>query len=559
MVQLFSTTTPRALNKIDNIKAQNIIDQTDTIFRESFNKRMHRNDVTGISIDPGASPSFGKSIVGTLKKRFAPDRGIQEGMHINKFKMTDMYTSYVGENLVKFSVDKYAEACVRNGFYIDSKNPLVTKYLNKRFKEFEIISKTPTTEMITDALMSIIMYGNCPLILHRQKEASSGNEYTRWDGQVMTPIASIYTEDFRKMLIGEGPAGRQRYVRIDRNVDDVNFNSINPSLFNLPKGTIYGDNLPLYAGYFGGFTGINNLFKTSSARRKQYIVYEEDEVCHIRYHHVPGEKIAMPPFWPTMNDIDSLRRIEENIELLVYQYGHPIMHGKVGDDKKRGDQNEIDDLYAKIERMESNGFLVTDNRTMIEMIGAENQALRLDFYLMYFYRRVLTGLWLSEVTVGIGDTSNRSTANTLDKLSQEKVVELQNIFAQAMQPIMLELIQEAGASISWAMLPENIPNFVFNPVDIEGLIKKEAHTLVKWQANMLTEDEMRRELGKEPLKDSERESTYTYLHSIPLAETSPKLDNTNPDNKASNKVNQKTLRPANQNGKKTGPSPSQNS
>jgi hypothetical protein len=564
MSNIITESIDNYLGRRERKRVDSIVNDIETTVRQTINQEITRNSnmpaadrEAMVKRRADALDTFGASITGILKKRFAPNRIItDEGVFSNRFNMTDMYTNYVGENLVKFSTDKYTEAAIRNGGYIDSKNPTVVKYLNKRIREFAFMSKTSEKEFQTDFFISLMLYGNIGMVRHRQEKASSGKPYVRWDGKRVVPIASLYIEDFRKLIIGERPSGKVRIIRTKEDVSNLNFNSINPAIWNVERGgelvPFHNPLLSLYHATFG------RLFKSPARREKSYVIYDEDDISHIRYHHMPGEKIAMPPFWPTINDIDSLRRIEENIELLIYQYGHPILHGTVGDEKQRGSTDEIADLASKIQGMESNGFLITDNRAMIDMVGAESRALRLEAYLLYFYRRVLTGLWLSEVTVGIGDTSNRSTANTLDKLSQEKVVEIQQVYSSAMQQIYIELLQEAGANIDWILRPENIPEYKFKPIDIEGMIKMEAHTLTKWEAGMLQEDEMRREQGKEPFTDEERKKTYTFLHAIPLAEAAPAMEPT-PGKSQSNKVTQQKLRPTNQHGRKSGPSQSQNS
>jgi hypothetical protein len=341
-----------------------------------------------------------------------------------------------------------------------------------------------------------------------------------------------------------------RYVRLPGDVSEMNINMLNPSIFNLPKQELYANGVGLYHSY--GFASmISHMFSVTPRRRKDYIIYDSKDVCHARYHHMVGEKISMPPFWPALNDIDALRRIEENIELLVFQYGHPILHATIGDDKGSiGSAEEINDVQKRIESMESNGFLVTNNRAVLEMIGANNSALRLESYLEHFFHRVLAGLWLSEVAIGVGNTSNRSTANVLDKLAQEKVVEIQHIISENMQMLLIELLQEAGASIDWILLPENIPSWEFHNIDLEGMIKKEQHVQVLWTSNMLTENEMRLELGREPMTDTEKKNTYVERVAIPLAQAKGELDPSG--------SGKQTVTPANQHGRKTSPSPSQN-
>jgi hypothetical protein len=535
-----------------------IIDNIDEIVRESINRSVTTKQIpqkrgTIITADKGlvvTGPLSNSVAVGKLKKTLAPNRAVlPSGMFTNRFNMSDLYSAYIGENLVKFTIDKYTEATIRSGHFIKSKNLTVIKYLQKRLREIAYVSKSSFDEYVSDFMTSLMLYGNSYAVKHRQKEASSGRPYVDSNGKMMTPIASLYVEDPRKLILGEGPGGRMRYVRVSYDVHEIDLNAMNPSLFTSSEEHQSG--IPFfYTPQFGGFLGlgrlqssISSLFKSNSRREVEYVVYEDYEIDHIRYRHVPGEKIAMPPFWPTLNDIDSLRRIEENIELLVYNYGHPILHAKVGESTMPGDDSEVLAVQSKLEEMESNGFIATSNRVLIDMIGAESSALRVEAYLKYFQQRVLTGLWLSEVAVGIGDTSNRSTANVLDKLAQEKVRELQSIFVNHINNVFIELLLEAGLDIGWILDPENIPCFEFNEIDLEGKIRKEAHIINLWQGNMITSAEMRADLGRDPLTPEQLQDTYLERVSIPLAEAGK----TDPMS-SSAKTTQTNTAPKNQNG-----------
>lgn len=545
-------------------RANQIIEDIDTVAREGINRQITNNIPATIPSRDVAISNQNTIVTGKINKAFAPNRQLQYGgVYINRFNMSDIYASYIGENLIKFAVDKYTEAVVRNGWQINSKNPTIVRYIKKRIREMEFNVKSSFEEFINDFTLSLILYGNVYAVKHKQLGVSSGGEYINHMGKRMKPIVSLYVEDPRKLIIGEGPAGRMRYVRLGVETNYIDINKVNPSLFTDPMSMAV--NRTLYSspnGFYGiaynmlrhvgmGFSGI---FKVNPKRIKPYLIYEDDQIDHIRYHHVPGEKIAMPPFWSTLNDIDSLRRIEENIELLAFQHGHPLLHGKIGDETKPGSHEEVEELRAKLQNMESNGFIVTDNRTLIDMIGAEGKALRFDGYMKYFYNRVLTGLWLSEVAVGQGNTTNRSTANVLDKLSQEKVVELQRIFSNFFNSIMIQWLQEAGAELSWIMREDNVPTFHFKEIDLEGKIRKEQHILTMWQSNMITEDEMRMELGYEPFTNADYVRSFVKRVSIPLkkAGTAPKVsssgDGSSGGSSAANKVTQTGLKPKNQNG-----------
>jgi hypothetical protein len=543
--RLFSRETPKK-------SRSEIIDDIDTIAREAINRNTRENTFRKsviVSADRGGSEST--VAIGKLKKTLAPTRSLlNSGIYSNKFNMSDVYAAYIGENLIKFTVDKYVEAVVRSGYIIKSKNPSVVQYINKRLREIAFVAKISFEEYIADYITSLILYGNVYAVRHRQEDASSGKRYINTNKKEMIPIASLYVEDPRKLIIGEGPGGRMRYVRVSYDVSEIDLNNMNPSLFTTAEEHQTGIpffHSPMGFGGFGfgfgfGSSNISRLFKVTPKRDVDYVVYEDYEISHIRYRHVPGEKISMPPFWPTLNDIDSLRRIEENIELLVYNYGHPILHAKIGEADRTGTDDEVQAVQSKLESMESNGFITTTNRVLINMIGAESAALRVDSYLAYFQKRVLTGLWLSEVAIGIGDTSNRSTANVLDKLAQEKVRELQRAFVSDIDNVFIELLLETGADLNWILHPDNMPTFEFNEIDLEGKIRKEAHLMTMWQSNMITADEMRIDLGRDPLTEKDWDNTFTFKVAIPLKDSG-----TSPTD-AGARSTQRNLAPKNQHG-----------
>jgi len=450
--------------------------------------------------------------VGRFTKINIPQRSdLANNIFLNQYFFDDLDKAYQGELYFKYAIDRYIESVLRNGYSITSKNPLVGRYLEKRFKEFELSSGTTMQEFMRDLISMFLMYGNVFLVKYRNRKISSGKAWKRYDGKEIPPIASLFVEDSRKIHIAVTGASRYIYVRVPEVTTGRTPNTLNT--FLMPFGL---SPFPSYTGYPKTWSQpqMSSEVQTAissgrSGKVGNFRIYKDLDISHVRYHHVPGQKWSMPPFWPTIHDIDTLRRIEENIELLMYQYGHPLLHGKVGDKDKHGSPAEVKALKTELANMEGNGFIATDEKVGLDYVGAEGKAIRAEEYLRYFKQRVFTGLWLSTITVGEGDV-NRATAETVDMTRQDKTIELQHMIAAELQPILIELLLEGGVDYNWALKPENIPAIHFPEVDLNKKIALESHVLNMYNSNIITETEARVMLGFDPLEESERSGLFVY-------------------------------------------------
>jgi len=504
--------------------------------------------------------------IGRFTKINIPQRSDLAGrVFINNYFFDDLDKAYQGETYVKYAVDRYVESVLRNGWSIVSGNAKVVGYLEKRFHEMAIASSTTMEEMFSDFLSTTILYGNAFLIKYRNAKSSSGKPVTRSDGRTIPPIASLFIEDTRKMHIAMTGANRYIYIRTPQNITGRTPNTLNTYAF--PFGL---NAFSSYTGYPKSHTPpaiiSGQIAQAISAGRSGRIgdirIYRDLDVAHIRYHHVPGEKWAMPPFWPVLPDVDTLRRIEENVELLMYQYGHSLLHAAIGSDQRPGSKADVATITQKMKDMEGNGFIATDHRVNLEFKGAEGKAIRAEEYLKYFKARAFSGLWLSSTTVGEGDSANRATAETVDMIRQDKTIELQRILQKELQPILIELLLEAGVDYGWALQPENIPAIHFPEVDVNKKIALESHILNLYNSNVITETEARVLLGMKPLDEKERSGLFVYAVSSvasllklgmePVAKFAmQRIGGANASTKS-------IVKPTNQSGQKTGPSQAKN-
>ena len=146
----------------------------------------------------------------------------------------------------------------------------------------------------------------------------------------------------------------------------------------------------------------------------EYKFFNPEDVVHFYFNRKEGFTWGTPTIVPVIDDIKSLRKIEENIELLVYQHLFPLFHYKVcTDDFPAGideqGNSEIDVAKSEIKSMPSEGGLITSHRHEIKLIGAENRSLRAEGYLEHFKKRVFSGLGISAVDMGEGECYTADT------------------------------------------------------------------------------------------------------------------------------------------------------
>lgn len=477
-------------------------------------------------------------------------------IYLNYYNLGEMLLAYQGEAYFKYSVDRYVESVMRNGWKIISKNPKVAEYLQKRIREIEIVSKTSFNELLRDWLHQILIYGNAFVAIERTTRNSTGQEYTRFDGKRMLPISYLRVMDARKIHIGQNMRRQLIYIKTNGVPKSTYHNPINPLL--IPAEAGFGGYPPLNVSTMGSYVGLmwQGVLNSNkkNTRNRYYSIFDEDHMIHTRYHHNPGARWSMPPFWPVLMDIETLRKIESNVELLMFQYGNMLLHAKIGDDKRRGTREEIRELRQELNDMEGDGFIVTDNRVDLDAIGAEGKAIRAENYLKFFKNRVLTGLWLSET--GVGESgAGRNTGDIIDDIRQDKTIELTNILQLDIQRILIELLLEAGprVTIDWVLKPENVPDIHFPEVDMRKKIMLETHAVNMYQGNMITVDEARLMTGREPMSKSDEKKLFVNMVTIPAKKAGIVAKAEAAAKTAASKV-----QPTNQHGTKPGPTRSKN-
>ena len=416
----------------------------------------------------------------------------------------------------------------RQGFKIEGENQRFTKYINARLNTIAYLMGTSIENFIKDILLNLLIISNCFLLKIRDEDASGGTANKKNDERV--PVAGY-------MILPP--------------------HSIFP--FVNQKGEIIK-----WRRYYG------------SARK--YKDYKLEDVIHFKFDVKPGHVYGTPRTVSVRDDIFALRRLEENVEMLLINHLFPLFHVKVGSPEAPAQMmvdgiTEVDLIKAELENMPKEGVFITDERVAVDIVGIKGEAPDPDSIIQHYKARVFTGLGVSPIDMGETDTGNRATAENVSQNLKDSVKSDLNCFrGQFAQFIIKELFEESPTNLSVqnALLDVDL---VFPDVDVDGHIKWENHVVEKFNSHLINEDEARRQIHMVPFSKKDAAKTHYELHVKDLALSTIKEKNKGmieamavrgevaagqPDpakskaNKGAKSVANKN-RPANQHGRNTDP------
>lgn len=373
------------------------------------------------------------------------------------------------------AVEKYVELMWKNSYTFYGKNPNAVTYVRKRFEQIGMVTGYPTDLLYRDISYQLIQYGNAYISKVRDEKASGGKRRKTFTGQELAPVAGYFIEDSVSMQLA-----------VKENGDPIGYKQLIPG-------------------------------------KSMYKIWRPWNIIHMHHSRKPGLRVGTPMVWPVLDDIRALRRIEQNVELLVFQHTVPLFQYVVGTDARPAQPDEIIAVKATVERMPPNGCVVTPERHEVKAIGVEGTTIDAAVYLEYYKNRVLSGLGMSGVGMGEGGTSNKGTAVVLDKHLVNTTAMFQQIFKTFVDEFMIkEILAEGGFETSWED-EDNKVGIMFPPIDTEEQRAKENHYAQLYTQHAVNEDEMRKEFGREPVVEEQRAHDYFELILKPLEMIKAKL------------------------------------
>lgn len=451
------------------------------------------------------------------------------------------------DSYVKQATLKYKELFWKEGWQITGENPEAVSYLHQRIDYMEMAMKRPFSDFLIEISDHLLKYGNVFIVRAR----ADMKEYfpSQLNGvNAEQPIVGYY-------LI---PTEQVRILR-DR--------------FNRPKS---------YQQQVDPFT---------YSPADKVPVWSADRVIHLAFDKKAGRAFGTPFLSSVLDDVVALRQLEEDIQNLVHRELFPIYKYTIGTAEQPAEPWEVEQAQYEVENMRAEGGLILPYRHNVEVIGAQQSALKAEEYLNHFKERVAIGLGLSPHHLGMSmNGGNRSMTDRLDTALYDKIKQYQRQFSEMVRVFIFnELLFEGGFDPIENPISDTISDrcfFKFNEIDVDTQVKKETHTMQKYTNAVATLHETRLDLGKDADVDISElfpgvqaaiqlELTNAQAQIVPSkqqpvqqqgqANKEPVNDKAaNSDNQQPSKKGQTNLpsrrrdtgniiRPANQQGKKTSP------
>lgn len=432
------------------------------------------------------------------------------------------------ESIVLQAFMKKESLLFKEGAEFIGKNPRTVTYIKNRLKEFEMVSSVSTNELLYAIGSGMIRSSNSFLALSRNEDNSSGKTRvvkTTYGSKVLQPISAIYPIPIETIEFKRDKQGRLDMIRQS-----------------------------------------SNLALNSKERE-----FRKDNFIHFFVNRRAGSIVGTPILIPVLDDIRAFRRLEQNVEIMTYQYLSPLYKYRVGNEAHpqiatyADGMDEISAASAQWHALPSDGAMVMPWWHDIDVIGAKNHAMDPIPLLEYYLQRILFGLGVSPVDIGKADTSNRATADNMSRIIIDSVKFIQRgIEQQFLSKIIIPLLYESPFSDQEVFDEQNLVYLSFKEIDVDTQIKRENHAVQLYSGHGITSGEFRHMLGREPLTPEEEEDTFFQNITVALEEmkasnTSAQMEQKAEALSSGQRAAKAATQPENQYGKKLGPEKRQSS
>lgn len=469
-------------------------------------EKMKYNSIIPENIHNSTSNSSSGAVVAAAKRL-----GIRMGdltssdFEDPEYNLLDIDNAYSTDSYVRQCVDKIVEKIFKEGFGFYGKNPNAIEYIKIRLTYMAETTQQPLQSLLNDMAEDMVKYHNIVLVKSRKADESQ-----------MPPGVTVNGIDGAEPVAG--------------------YFCLHPGTMTVKRDS----------------TGLIQSWKQEVDGSDTTVNFNPSEIVHIYYKRKKGNAFGEPFLLPVLDDIRALRFLEENVVNMVYKHTNPFFHITVGDDESPGSPQEVEEVRVEIENMDPAGGLVTNNRVTFNSVEAD-KAVDAKGYLEYLEARVFSGLGISAVQFGRGDTSNRNTADSMTDELSDRI----KAFQQAIETginffIIKDLLIEGG--FDPLNNPDDIVTFEFLENDLDRKIKAENHAIYKYEHNSITEDEMRDEIGKDPITDRSKmfqtlitQANATHESSLSSSSTTSSSSNKEQGTGETNNKN----KPTNQHGTKT--------
>lgn len=383
------------------------------------------------------------------------------------------------DSFVKMAFSKYRELMWKEGWHLVSENPDAIAYLHQRFDFLEMVMNRPFQDLLTDVADQLVKFHNAYLVKAR-------GDISAFFPAPLQGIAKNGQTVVGYYLL---PAETVEIAR-DKNNKPVRYRQNTQGAGGLP---------PEFA---------------------------PEDVIHFSIDKKPGRAYGTPFMVANLDDIVSLRQVEEDILNLVHRELFPLYKYTVGTPEAPAEPDEIIQAQNELENLRTDGGLILPERHDVDVIGAGGHELNAEQYLKYFRQRVISGLGLAEHHMGItSEGGNRAVADRLDVALYDRIKMYQRYIEDMIRlRILNELLLEGGYDPMASPMDINATadrtTFRFKEIDVDTQVKKDNQVLQKFTAGATTLQETRRDLSGDDLPPDVDESQLSAAIAARMAPNS---------------------------------------
>lgn len=423
------------------------------------------------------------------------------------------------DSYVREAFEKHNELFWKEGWSIVGENPDAVNYVLKRIDYMEMAMGRPFQDFLYDVVDQLVKYGNVFIVKGRDKDGLLGRYFPGIIDESIIGYYILPTED----------------VEILRDKHN--------------KPISYRQRISGAASYM--------------AKDLKGPTWDAKDIIHLYSSRKPGKAFGTPFVSVALDDVISLRQIEEDILNLIHRELFPLYKYKIGTENVYPKQEDIDRAAADLESLRTEGGIVIPNFHDIDIIGTNGEMLDALGYLSHFKERVAVGLGIYPHHLGMsGNAANRSMTDRLDVSTYDKVKKRQEFFVHATRYyIFNELLVEGGFNpiVNPAIDGDSDRCYIkFNEIDVDTQVKKQTHIIQKVISGIEQVSEGRMELGL-PVDFDETDTIVAQNARLRLsfgkdAVSDPeKVEIRRPTSGSTNKSVGNIIRPSNQYGTRTSP------
>ena len=402
----------------------------------------------------------GRELASEFVKRITYKENNETDFEDPDFDLEDIQNGYNTDSYIRQGVDKYVDQIFKEGYSFYGTDANAVEYLKLRLSYIAEASNTPTNQLLMDIAEDIVKYGNCMVVKARSNDPNALPQGTTVTG-----------------LYGKDPV--------------VGYFCANPVTMKCKRDE-FGTIIEWQQDNDGGTQ-----------------TFAPEDVVHFYYKREKGNAYGTSFLIPVLDDVRALRQAEENVLKMMYRNIYPFYHVAVGTEEQTGTTREVEELKAAIDGMDVEGGLVTTERVKITPI-ASDKVIDAEPYLRYMESRVFSGMGIPEIMFGRGNTANRSTGDNMTSEMADRIRAMCRVIEMFFNSFIIkELLMEGGYDP--VLNPDQAVEFRFNDNDVDVMIKKQVHAIYKYEHNAITEDEMRDELGMDPIPDGDRAKLFVEL------------------------------------------------